>query len=89
MCCIFALYLANFIAFFDRSTPTPVHFFLSFNIEIIIHPDPVPISRIFFFSLICKHFNACSTKISVSGLGIKTFLLTLKLFFQNSLNPEI
>ena len=55
MCCIFALYFANFIAFFEISTPTPIHFFLSLNIERRIHPDPVPISKIFLDELIIDH----------------------------------
>ena len=83
MCCIFALYFANFNAFFEISIPTPVHFFLSFNIEIIMHPDPVPISSIFFLELILISLKTCSTNVSESGLGINTLLLTLNFFFQN------
>ena len=57
MCCIFALYFANFTAFFEISMPTPKHFFLSLSIEIIIHPDPVPISKIFFEELCPIHLE--------------------------------
>ena len=62
-----------------------------FKIEIGMHPVPVPmsISKIselveLFISLI-----ASSTIISVSGLGIKTFLFTKKSSLKNSLRPVI
>ena len=89
MCCIFALFLAKLIAFFDISMPYPKLFFLSFKTDKIIHPDPVPMSKICFISFFLISFKTWSTNISVSGLGIKTDLLILKLFFQNSLKPNI
>ena len=46
-CCNFALIFAIFIAFFEISSPTPVDFGLSCNTDIIMHPEPVPISIIF------------------------------------------
>uniref|UniRef100_A0A336MPD7 CSON003632 protein n=1 Tax=Culicoides sonorensis TaxID=179676 RepID=A0A336MPD7_CULSO len=42
--------------------------------EILITPDPQPISRnlTFFMSFFCKSSITCDTNSSVSGLGIKT-----------------
>ena len=42
-----------------------------------------------FVELIFVNFNTSSIIISVSGLGIKTFLLTENLFFQNSFSSNI
>ena len=47
ICCIFALNLATFMLFFDMSKQVPRHNFLSFNIDIIIQPLPLPMSKIF------------------------------------------
>ena len=58
-----------------------LQFSLSLIIDIIMHPDPVPISNIFLFDNLGKFFSACSIINSVSGLGIRTFLSTLNLFF--------
>ena len=66
-----------------------VHLDLSFNMEIIIHPDPVPISKIFFDLLFGKYFKHSSTINSVSGLGISTDLLVINLYFQKYLKPKI
>ena len=62
----------------------PKHFGLSLRIDIIMHPDPVPISNKVLEELKLVNFKTSSTICSVSGLGIRTFLLTIKLFFQNS-----
>ena len=66
-----------------------LHLCLSFNIEIIIHPDPVPISKIFPDLVKGKQFNACSTICSVSGLGIRVELFIKNLYFQKFLKPKI
>tara|TARA_B100000965_G_C18977812_1_gene492660 strand:- start:227 stop:433 length:207 start_codon:yes stop_codon:yes gene_type:complete len=58
---------------------------LSFNIEIIKQPDPVPISKILNDLLIGIYFNACSTICSDSGLGIRVELFTKNLYFQKNL----
>ena len=46
-------------------------------------------SKIFFDESKGIVFNTSSTIISVSGLGIKTFELTLNFSFQNSLYPTM
>ena len=40
--------------------------------DIDIHPEPVPISRIFGLTIVFISSNAMSTRRSVSGRGIKT-----------------
>ena len=62
----------------------PKEFGLSLIIDKRIQPDPVPTSNIFLDDLVSIIFNISSTMISVSGRGIKTFLLTQNLLFQNS-----
>ena len=81
--------LATFIAFLDISNAVAAHFGLSFSNEITIHPDPVPISKIFFDLLYFINFKLSSITISVSGLGIKTELLIKNLYFQKCLNPKM
>ena len=74
--CKFALKLAVLIAFLQQSIPIAEHFFRSFKIDIIIHPEPMPISS--KLKLLVKGiiFKVSSIKCSVSGLGISTFLST-------------
>ena len=60
----------------DISIPVPLKFFLSFNIDNKIHPEPVPISRICNLESSSVYFITSSIKCSVSGLGINTSLLT-------------
>ena len=71
------------------SIPVAYNFGLSFFIDIIIQPDPVPTSKRRFDVSLSVNFKTSSTMISVSGLGIKTSLLTLKLLFQKSLFLKI
>ena len=52
--------------------PIAEQFSLSFKTDIIMHPDPIPISKTLFFSFLEIIFNVSSTKNSVSGLGIST-----------------
>jgi len=56
----------------------------SFKIDNKIHPEPVPISRIFNLDLYLNLSFMSSRITSVSGLGIKTLSFTKKLDFQNS-----
>ena len=51
----------------------------------MMHPDPVPTSNMCFVEFLEVNLRNCSIIISVSGLGIKTFLSIKKLDFQNSL----
>ena len=74
--CKFAFFFAIFIAFLQLSMPTAEHSILSFKIDVIKHPEPIPISKSFFFWFVDTMLKASSTKCSVSGLGIKTLLLT-------------
>ena len=83
--CNFALVLATINAFRDISNAVALQFGLSFIKEIMIHPDPVPISNIFFDLSIGRHFKASSIINSVSGLGIRTDLLVKNLYFQKCL----
>ena len=76
ICCNFALVFAIFIAFLDISIPVPTNFGLSFNKDINMHPDPVPISKICNLEFLKKSFNTCSIISSVSGLGISTLWST-------------
>ena len=76
---------ATFIAFIDKSIAVAVHFGLSFNKETTIQPDPVPMSNIFFYLSFGKKFKVSSIINSVSGLGIKTYLLVINLYFQKYL----
>ena len=80
----FAFFFAINIAFLEISIPIPVDFFKFILINlIIIHPEPVPISRIeIFFPLYI--FKILSTNNSVSGLGINVSLFTLNFLLQNS-----
>ena len=55
----------------------------------IIHPEPVPISRIFLFLFFLKFFKTFSIISSVSGLGIRTLGLVMNFCFQNSLYPSM
>ena len=68
----------------ELSIPIPYEFFNSFNIDSSIQPEPVPISKIFKPPFPLNLLITCSTIISVSGLGIKTFWLILKSKLQNS-----
>jgi hypothetical protein len=77
------------MAFFEISNAVALHFGLSFNNEIAIHPEPVPISKIFFDFSNSKIFKLSSIINSVSGLGIRTDLSTKNLYFQKCLNPKI
>ena len=79
----------TFKAFDDTSKAVTWHLGLSIDKEIIIQPEPVPISNIFFDSFFFIIFKISSTKCSVSGLGIKTDLFTKNLCFQNSFEPKI
>ena len=81
--------MATFIALLDISIAVAVHFGLSLRMDIIMHPDPVPISNIFFDFLISIHLKLSSIIISVSGLGIKTELFVKNLYFQKYLKPKI
>ena len=56
---------------------------MSSSIDKSIHPDPVPISKI-YGDLPLKCLIIFSTKSSVSGLGINVSLLTKKARFQKS-----
>ena len=61
------------IAFFDLSTPIPLALISSFNKDIKIHPEPVPMSKILKKSfLLFMWDNIKSINTSVSGLGIRT-----------------
>ena len=66
------------------SIAVPKEFGLSLIIDNITHPDPVPTSKKRFEELSSVSFKTSSTIISVSGLGIRTFLFTKKLCFQKS-----
>ena len=65
----------------------PVEFFNSLNRLTIMHPVPVPISKIviLFFLKIVINF---STNSSVSGLGINVSLFTKNFLLQNSFSPS-
>ena len=75
---ISALYFAIFSIFFDISVAVTVASGNNFFNVIAIAPEPVPMSIIFIFSPRFFFINSTvfSTKISVSGLGINTFLST-------------
>ena len=76
--------IAIFSALVEISIPIPLDLFNSCNNEIIIHPEPVPTSKINGLRP-SKYLANFSTKISVSGLGIKTPLSILSFMLQNSL----
>ena len=46
-CCKIEFFFAIAIAFVDLSTPIPLALTNSFNKDIRIHPEPVPMSKIF------------------------------------------
>ena len=72
------------MAFLLISIAVPLNFGLSFSIEMIMHPEPVPISNTCLEVLNPVYLNTSSTICSVSGLGINTSLETMKLYLQNS-----
>ena len=65
------------MALIDISIAVATHLALSFNREIMMHPEPVPMSKIFFDLSIGRYFKLSSIINSVSGLGIKTELLII------------
>ena len=69
---------ASLIASSFISNPVTELDFNSFAMAIDIAPLPLPISKILGSSISLISCIHCSTKISVSGLGINTFSLTLK-----------
>ena len=75
------------------STPTAdtLYFFKKRRIEIIVQPLPTPSSNneIFLSFILKKFLIVNSTSNSVSGLGSRTFLLTINSFEKNSLIPKI
>ena len=66
----------------NLSIPTPSKYLLSSKIDNIRHPLPTPTSKTLILSFLFVNFNTCSTIISVSGLGIKTFSFTKNSCFQ-------
>ena len=77
--CFFWFFFATFNAFVDISGAVIWRFLFSLFRVIAIIPEPVPMSSTFtFLSLKCLFIKllVSSTRVSVSGLGIKTFLLT-------------
>ena len=86
--CLNAFFFAIEIAFLDMSTPIPVENLEKHYKINKIQPDPVPISSIsIFFDL---YFSSNSfTNNSVSGLGIRVFLLTSNFLLQNSFSSNI
>ena len=69
--------MATFNAFFEISTIVTFDNGNSFFKVIPIQPEPVPISNI-EISFLFNNFKVFSINSSVSNLGIKTFLFTLK-----------
>ena len=70
--------LATFKVFKWMSVPIPTDFLNSFRIDNKIQPVPVPKSKKEKNFFLFKFFFISSTIASVSGLGIRVFLLTLK-----------
>ena len=71
-----ALFFAINNASFEISIDKTLDFLISIARVIPIHPDPVPISIIKGFFFLKRFLIAASISISVSGLGIRTLLLT-------------
>ena len=77
---------ATFKASSDLSIPTPIASLYSSSKLNIIHPEPVPKSKI-LQNFPCD--NVCSINVSVSGRGSKTLGEIINLFFQKYLSPII
>ena len=72
---LIAFFFATKIAFLEISTPIPLDFISSLKRLRIIHPEPVPMSKIVICSLL-RLCNNLSINSSVSGLGIRVSLFT-------------